>query len=428
MQWENTKNKGFTIVELLIVVVVIAILAAITIVSYNGISLRASDSLLRSDIESATKQLLTGYTTSGAYPSTAASIKKSDTTSFQYTANTSGFCITATSSRSGVSSYFVSSTITSIRSGACPRHFSALAPSNGGVTSTVTSTIPNGLGTYVSISDTETGFVFGNSYYDVTVGKVAFDGSGYARLAGYSQGYVDGQGGGVGDPTRFGSGGIPLGADATGMVYVADTANNTVRMVTQSGYVSTIAGTSTAGDLDGTGSAARFTNPSAITIDASGTLYVADATKLRKVTPAGVVTTITTVAAPVYGMAVDSSGTIYLTEQNLIRKVTSSGASTVFAGATTAGFVDASGTTARFSNPRGLAVDGKGNVYVADTDNKRIRTITPAGVVTTLAGSGANSSVDGTGTSASFTNPTALTLTSNNVLYVFDNNIIRKVQ
>ncbi len=99
-----------------------------------------------------------------------------------------------------------------------------------------------------------------------------------------------------------------------------------------------------------------------------------------------------------------------------------------FAGAATAGYTDATGTAARFSGPQQTAVDGSGNVYVADADNQVIRKITSSRVTTTVAGSGALGSADGVGTIATFNTPKALTLDSAGALYVGDNsNILRKV-
>lgn len=208
--------------------------------------------------------------------------------------------------------------------------------------------------------------------------------------------------------------------------------------------VTTFAGT-TNGYLDGTGTAAQFSNPRGMTIDASGNLYVADfnSRRIRKITPSGVVTTIagngnntsmdgTGTAAQVTpnSITIDNAGNLYFTEaffNNKIRKVSPSGVVTTIAGSTE-GFADGTGTSAQFYNPRGIVLDNSGNLYVADSGNHKIRKITPAGVVTTIAGS-TNGYADGTGSAAQFSFPFGLTMDKVGNLYVADtnNHKIRKI-
>ena len=111
-------------------------------------------------------------------------------------------------------------------------------------------------------------------------------------------------------------------------------------------------------------------------------------------------------------MAVDGSGSVYIadSDNNTIRKITPAGVVSTFAGsAGNRGSADGSGGVARFSGPNGVAVDGSGNVYVADGGNRTIRKITPAGFVSTLAGSAGNSGyTDGTGSAAQFAYPSGL--------------------
>jgi uncharacterized delta-60 repeat protein len=242
-----------------------------------------------------------------------------------------------------------------------------------------------------------------------------------------------------------------LALDSAGNLYVADYGNSTIRKVTPGGVVTTLAGLAgSQGSADGTGSAARFNYPSSVAVDSAGNVYVADEENytIRKVTPAGVVTTVAGLAgspgsadgtgsAARFGMpegvGVDSAGNVYVTDFNnhTIRKVTPGGVVTTVAGlAGSSGSADGTASAARFNYPEGVAVDSAGNVYVADTENHTIRKVTPAGVVTTLAGlAGSSGSADGTASAARFYYPEAVGADSAGNVYVADtyNCTIRKV-
>ena len=242
-----------------------------------------------------------------------------------------------------------------------------------------------------------------------------------------------------------------VAVDGSGNVYVTDTGNYTVRKVTPAGVVSTLAGTAgSSGSADGTSGAARFRLPQGVAVDGSGNVYVADADNhtLRKITPGGVVSTLagmagvsgsadgTGAAARFYhpgGVAVDGSGTVYVadTYNHTIRKVTPAGAvSTLVGTAGISGSTDGMGGAALFDIPMGVAVDGNGNVYVADAYNNTIRKVTPAGVVSTLAGmADISGSADGTGASARFYQPSGVAVDGSGNVYVADTNnyTIRKV-
>ena len=257
--------------------------------------------------------------------------------------------------------------------------------------------------------------------YNYTIRKITPAGV-VSTLAGTAG--LSGSADGTGAAASF-SGPIGVAADAAGNVFVADTLNNTIRKITPTGVVTTLVGTAGSyGSADGTGTAARFDEPSGVAVDGAGNVFVADAANntIRKITPAGVTTTLagiagshgsaggTGIAASFYapsGVAVDGAGNVLVADagNQTIREVTATGVVTMLAGATgLAGSADGTGAAASFNKPQGVAVDGTGNVFVADTDNNTIRKITPTGVVTTFAGTaGSWGSVDGTGAAASFT-------------------------
>lgn len=216
-------------------------------------------------------------------------------------------------------------------------------------------------------------------------------------------------------------------------------------LFSQTMMVSTLAGNSASGSTNATGVAASFNLPTSVAIDASGNVFVADHLnlKIRKITPAGVVTTFagsgvagSTNATGILasfnyptGIAIDGAGNLFVADaQNCkIRKITTIGVVTTFAGSGALGSVNATGINASFKYPSGVAVDASGNVFVADNGNHLIRKITSAGVVTTLAGSGVAGSTDAAGLSASFNFPTSVAVNGLGKVFVADrsNNKIR---
>jgi sugar lactone lactonase YvrE len=255
---------------------------------------------------------------------------------------------------------------------------------------------------------------------------------------------------GTGSAARFLS---PTGVavDTTGNIYVADTFNSTLRKISPTGVTTTLAGSAGLnGSTNGTGSVARFDIPYGVAVDSGGNVYVADRNNhtIRKITPASAVTTLAGTAGlsgsangtgstarfqfP-YGVAVDNRTNVYVadTYNHTIRKITPAGAVTTLAGsAGHSGSTDGSGSTARFNYPIALAVDSATNVYVADYTNHTIRKITPAGAVTTLAGSAGHAgSADGTGSAARFSNPNGVAVDNAGNLYVADseNSTIRRI-
>ena len=262
---------------------------------------------------------------------------------------------------------------------------------------------------------------------------------------------------GIGRAARFNN---PNGVavDSAGNVYVADAGNHTIRKVAPTGVVTTLAGLAgSLGSADGKGSAARFFQPSGLAVGSAGNLYVADSGNhtIRLVTSAGKVTTLAGMAGSPgnndgpssaaqfcdpHDVAVDRAGNVFVADKanQRIRKVTTTGIVETIAGPTgmpfdRVGWRDGAGHEARFNYPWSVAVDLAGNVFVADRDNDTIRKVTPAGVVTTFAGTAQIGwtnvgtatyfrlpSRDGTGTAVQFGAPSGVTVDNAGNLYVAD--------
>ena len=244
-----------------------------------------------------------------------------------------------------------------------------------------------------------------------------------------------------------------IALSANGVLLVVDEVNERIRQVGANGTVSTLAGNGTTGAVDGYGTFASFTDPRGIAVDKDGNTYVSEmllGNRLRKI----VYGSVSTQAGPFSGdsgfadglgaaarffspagLAVDTAGNVYLADSanQRIRKISPVGQVTTLAGTGVAGFLDGAGTAAQFNSPEGLAVDGAGNVYVADTGNHRVRKITPAGVVSTVAGTGVAGLIDGLATGvngvAAFNAPRGIALDSAGVIYLTDtgNQRIRRV-
>jgi sugar lactone lactonase YvrE len=235
-----------------------------------------------------------------------------------------------------------------------------------------------------------------------------------------------------------------IAVDPGGNLYVTEPETNMIRKITAGGLVSTFAGTADTGYVDAIGTAARFWYPFGITSNSQGNLYVFDGGnfRMRMLTSGAAVTTIAGSGAQGSadgvgsaaslgrsdGMCVDAGGNIYMADMmyNTIRKVTPAGDVTTIAGVPNTDYfyeADGVGTLARFAGPDDIAADKYGNFYIADnsTGGTVVRKMTPSGVVTTIAGiDGVQGSADGPGHQATFMNPWGLAVAPSGVIYVCD--------
>jgi hypothetical protein len=243
--------------------------------------------------------------------------------------------------------------------------------------------------------------------------------------------------------------------DAAGNVYVTDYYNYVIRKITPAGIVSTFAGTGSAGFSGdgGQASAATFDDPMGMVVDASGNMYLADElnNRIRKITPAGIITTIAGNGTaglsgdggpatnaelnwPV-GLTLDASGNLLVGDyaNSAIRKITPAGIITTIAGNGVRGFTGDGGqaTAAEMNLIHGLVTDPAGNVYFDDFNNNRVRKITPAGIITTIVGTGAGgfSGDGGPATAAELNTATGIDIDAAGNLYIADysNSAIRMV-
>ncbi|WP_186292572.1 T9SS type B sorting domain-containing protein [Mucilaginibacter corticis] len=229
---------------------------------------------------------------------------------------------------------------------------------------------------------------------------------------------------------------FPSGITVSGAnIYVSDYGSGAIRKITPDANVTTIAGNN------------NNSQPSGIVADSHGNLFITNfnANTILKTTinggpisvfagngSSGSLNGLGTGASfnSPGGIAIDASDNLYVADQqgNLIRKISPAGSVTTFAGSGNEGSLNGPNLISRFLNPDGLAIDKAGNIFVADTKNNLIRKIS-AGSVTTFAGNGTAGSLDGVGTAASFNYPTSLTIDGSGNLYVADykSNLIRRI-
>ena len=249
---------------------------------------------------------------------------------------------------------------------------------------------------------------------------------------------------GVGINTPWG-----LAADAQGRIYFVDTALHAVRRIGSAGNVTTIAGTGAAGSTGdgGPATAARLNGPTRIAFNAAGDLFIADSVnnKIRKVTMStGVITTVVGTGTAgntgdggaalsarlrnPYDVAFSTDGTMYIADRgnHRVRKVTTAGVITTVAGNGSAGYNgdEIAATSARLNNPYSVAVDAGGNLYVADYDNERVRVVDTSGLIHTFAGTGV-ATIDGDGgpaTEAGLHKPQYVQVTAAGDVYISESN------
>ena len=324
------------------------------------------------------------------------------------------------------------------------------------------------------------GYLYAGDYDNYAIRRIDRDGnvSTLAGVRGMGSGFADGNG----SVARFaGPGGIaavsgadcPWAGDPRAVyLFVADDANHRVRILCTPPWgttvgadwepsadpaqwqVATIAGTGVAGKANGRGDTATLSSPGSLAALSGGNVYVTEymgnrvrmlqwtggdpmnATHWQASLVAGDNSAVngaasTTDGSPTsarfsmpFGVAVDSNGYLYVADMgnDRIRRIRPGVTVTTLAGSS-AGYADAQGTSARFWDPRDIAVDRAGYLYVTDRSNRRIRRVSPGGVVTTVAGTGSSGWTDGRGDVATFDQPNVLTLTSSGDLCVFDHHV-----
>ena len=398
-------SSGFTIVEIIAVVFIIIILSLIVVSLYDNIAVQAHDSSLKSDLSTAADQLKLDSLKGGLYPATAAEVNNgagfdlSEGNTITYMRKPYGYCMYG-SNPDATTTYMVRSLDGVIKEGDCDMEISLFAGS-GTTTGYVDSVVPTNARFNMSldrgITISSKGDIYVSDYNNYLVRKISsvgavttHVGSGASTCATGTQftaqlGYIGGMqydsrtdtlyfmactsarmykmtsdgtvslvaGGGATSTCNTASGAvtsfnnvrdITLGGD--GRMYIAGTGMHKICKVNVTTGATTLVAGSSAGNTEGTGSAAQFNNPSSIVMDSAGNLFVTDQSN------------------------------------NRIRKVTQAGVMTTFAGSGVAGNADGVGTAATFNGPRGMAIDRYDTLYLMSVASVRI--ITSDGTVTTL--------------------------------------------
>ncbi|MCC6231004.1 MAG: immunoglobulin domain-containing protein [Verrucomicrobiales bacterium] len=237
----------------------------------------------------------------------------------------------------------------------------------------------------------------------------------------------------------------PLGicADAGGTVYVADSGNHRLRKVTPDGAVSTLAGSGAAGGADGPASTSQFNYPNDLALARDGTLYVSEfhGHRIRRVAPDGTVSTVAGTGTAGWldgprstalldrpgGIALDAAGNIYFTEwgSHRVRKIGTNDLVSTLAGTGEPGYIDGPGTSALLHNPDGIVVAPDGAVVFVDRENHAVRRVSPHGLVETVLGNGFSGSGLGSIATAQMNLPSGLGFAADGSFYVADTENLR---
>jgi hypothetical protein len=237
---------------------------------------------------------------------------------------------------------------------------------------------------------------------------------------------------------------VDVAVHTDGTIYITDQNNRRMRKLTREGLVFTFAGNGNYSNTNGSATMASFRNLTLITRDVTGNLYVLDGgiPQVRKISAGGDVSGFAGTGAygfadgradsaffeQSWGITIDEKGNIYVADtfNQRIRKI-ANGQVTTVAGSGSTGYLDGNSLQAQFNSPRGIAVDKQGNLYVCDEYNYRIRKITPSGTVSTYAGNGTQGFAEGGAGTAQFYNLGDMAIDNKGNLYVTDAHCIRKI-
>jgi trimeric autotransporter adhesin len=251
----------------------------------------------------------------------------------------------------------------------------------------------------------------GNVYFTSLNCVFKVDASGtLTRIAGTSRAGYFGDGGPAASAQLYGPSGVAV--DAAGNLFIADTTNNRVRKISSSGIITTVVGNGQQGYSGDGGPAteAQLNSPLGVAMDAAGNLFIADTAnnRVRKVSTTAIITTVAGNGQQGYsgdggsalsaqlsgpsGLAVDAAGNLFIADNsnNRVRKVSPASIITTVAGGGGGGLGDGGpAISAQLNDPRGVATDAQGNLFIADNNNQRVRKVSPASIITTVAGGAA---------------------------------------